>query len=111
MSRAMATFATLTLKGASGKEYSFDVYPNDLKWAAGIACVYYVSKRSDTGSHISIYVGETEDIKDRHLDHHKQECFERHGYNCISIHQERSANARLQTEKDLVKGLKPLCNE
>jgi hypothetical protein len=110
----MAKLGTLTLKGVSGTEYAFDVYPADANWADGIACVYYVSKRTTKadggGTHAAIYIGETEDLKNRHVDHHKQECFERNGYNCISIHHESNASARLRIETDLVKAINPPCN-
>ncbi len=111
----MAKLGTLTLKGASGTAYSFDVYPADTVWNDNVACVYYVSKRTKKpdggGDHAVIYVGQTEDLKTRHEDHHKQQCFERHGYNAISIYQERSERARLQIEADLVRALSPPCND
>ena len=111
----VAKLSTLTLTGASGKEYDFDVYRADANWAEDIACVYYVSKRTvdsnGKGSHSVIYIGETENLKDRHADHHKQKCFEEHGYNCISIHHESNAKARLQIESDLVEALHPPCND
>lgn len=111
----MAKLGTMTLTGASGEKYGFDVYQSDANWADNIACVYYVSKRTvkpeGGGSHTAIYIGETEDLKTRLSDHHKQDCLERHGYNCISIHHESSAKARLQTEEDLVKAIDPPCND
>jgi hypothetical protein len=85
-----------------------------VNWAAGVACVYYVSKRTPKpeggGTHAHIYIGETQDIKDRFANHHCQECFERHGYNCISILQESNAQRRLTIESDLVRALDPPCN-
>jgi hypothetical protein len=101
---------TLELKGASGNTYTFDVYTSNTVWRDGVACVYYVSKRDSEGNHTHLYVGETEDMKDRHLDHHKQQCFERNGYNAISILRESSSNKRLQIEKDLIRALDPPCN-
>lgn len=110
----MAKLGTLNLKGASGKVYEFDVYSADANWKAGIACVYYVSRRTEKNDggfeHAKIYVGETEDMKERHLDHHKQECFVRQKYNSISIHKESNAQSRLRIEKDLVAALDPPCN-
>jgi hypothetical protein len=110
----MPKLATMTLTGASGKTYTFDVYPADANWAEDIACVYYVSKRTKksdgSGTHGAIYIGETEDLENRHVDHHKQECFKNHGYNCISIHHESNPRARIQVEEDLVKALDPPCN-
>jgi predicted GIY-YIG superfamily endonuclease len=102
--------ATLTLKGASGTNYQFAVYTSDTVWNANVACVYYMSKRDNTGTHTKIYVGETGDMKTRHVDHHKQECFDRHGCNAISILQEGNGQRRVQIETDLIKALDPPCN-
>ncbi len=110
----MAKLGTMQLKGASGTAYDFNVYSADANWTDGLACVYYVSKRTAKAAggadHKHIYVGETEDMKERHVDHHKQACFERHGYNAISIHRESNAQAHLRIEADLVRGLDPVCN-
>jgi hypothetical protein len=110
----MAKLGTLQLKGASGTTYGFNVHTADAIWADGLACVYYVSKRTEipggAGDHTAIYVGETEDMKERHLDHHKQECFDRHGCNAISIHRESNAQTRLRIEADLRRALDPPCN-
>jgi hypothetical protein len=110
----MAKLGSLQLKGASGTTYDFSVHTADANWSDGLACVYYVSKRTEKpgggGSHAAIYVGETEDMKARHLDHHKQACFERHGYNAISIHRESSEQTRLKIEADLVRALALPCN-
>jgi hypothetical protein len=100
---------TITHKGSSGNTYEFNVYTSDTEWRNGVACVYYVSKRDSAGNHTHLYVGETEDLKNRHLDHHKQKCFERGGYNCISILMESNATKRLQIERDLVRVLTLPC--
>jgi hypothetical protein len=110
----MAKIGSMRLTGASGMIYEFNVYRADANWIEGLACVYCVSKRTPKsdcgGTHNYIYIGETEDMAARHLDHHKQECFERHGYNAISIHRESDAQTRLRIEADLVKALDPPCN-
>lgn len=110
----MAKLGTLTLKGASGEEYEFDVYPADTTWRDDVACVYYISKRTKksdgTGTHTKIYVGETDDLRERLRNHHKQACFDRNGYNAISIHMDSSSRSRLEIEADLVDALKPPCN-
>jgi hypothetical protein len=111
----VAQIGPLKLTGASGRVYQFTVYSADTVWKDGVACVYYISKRTQKpeggGSHAAIYVGETQDLKNRHLDHHKQQCFERHGYNCISLFIENSSERRLLIEKDLVEAVKPPCND
>ncbi len=110
----MAKLGILTLRGVSGKKYEFNVYDAKVDWQEDIACVYYVSKRevgSDkTGSHTAIYIGETGDLKTRHENHHRQQCFERHGYNCISVHLEPDQSTRLAIETDLIKAYDPPCN-
>ncbi len=63
-----------------------------------------------TGTHSQIYVGETEDLKERMADHHKQSCFESNGYNAISIHRESNHYSRAAVEKDLIDSLNPPCN-
>jgi hypothetical protein len=111
----MTKLGTLKLIGASGQEYSFDVYPSDTDWNDNIACVYYVSKRTrrsnSSGNHTKIYVGETDDIKDRFSSHHKMSCFESHRYNAISILQESGRQKRLDIESDLIDALQPPCND
>jgi hypothetical protein len=106
---------TLELKGASGKMYLFTMYSTDTNWKDNVACVYYISKRTmksgGVGQHSGIYVGESEDLKARHSSHHKQDCFEQHGFNCISILMESSSQARLRIEQDLVRALTLPCND
>lgn len=64
----MAKLGTMQLKGASGTAYDFNVYSADANWTDGLACVYYVSKRTAKAAggadHKHIYVGETEDMKE-----------------------------------------------
>ena len=111
----MTKLGTLTLTGQSGQTYNFDVYPSDASWNSGIACVYYISKRTKksdgTGSHNAIYVGETEDLKDRLANHHKQQCFDSNGYNAVSIHQESNSQSRLSVESDLIASHDLPCND
>ena len=111
----MARLGTMTLTGASGAEYQFNIYSSDASWSEGIDCVYYISDRRekpDGGfSHTSIYVGETQDLKDRLENHHKQDCFDRRNYNAISVHRDGGSAQRLEIEADLVEALKPSCND
>lgn len=110
----MTELGTLTLTGQSGTEYTFDVYPADTDWNPGVACVYYISNRtpkSDGGwTHSAIYIGETNDLRDRLANHHKQACFDRHDYNAISIYQLSDSDDRLIAEDDLITAIDPPCN-
>ena len=110
----MSELGKLPLTGKSGKAYDFVVYSSDTTFNTGIACVYYVSKRTlksrNGATHTAIYVGETEDIKDRLTNHHKQSCFDRNKYNAVSIFKISTQTARSRAEQDLIDGLDPLCN-
>ena len=105
----MAKLGTFTLTGQSGQQYQFDAFPWDTEFEA-TGAVYYVSKRTDAGDHTSIYVGQTGDISERFDNHHKADCFRRHGRNCISGHVDSSETSRLAKEDDLIKALNPPCN-
>jgi excinuclease UvrABC nuclease subunit len=106
--------ADLNLKGISGKEYKFLVYPLGTKFKA-IGGVYYISKRTKNqdgiGSHSPIYVGETSDLSERFDNHHKSSCFDRKNANCISVLINSSEKERLVIEKDLKKNYNPTCND
>ena len=110
----MSKIGTLKLTGESGQTYAFDVYRSDANFNDDIACVYYVSKRTEkqdgTGDHKAIYVGETEDLADRFSNHHKQTCFDDQDYNAISIHKESSEDRRTEIEADLIEAINPPCN-
>jgi len=100
----MAKIADYTITGKSGAEYTFAMYPYPGTWNS-VACVYIITKREvktdGKGYHTSIYVGETEDLKERHSNHHKAHCFEKYGGNCIGILQEKDDQRRLDIETDI----------
>ncbi len=109
----MGKLASITLTGKSGTKYPFDVYPRSDEFKA-LGAVYFMTKRvkdSDgNGNHTFIYVGETGDLSDRPLNHHRTECFDRHGANCVLIHLEGNRTTRLAIEKDLREAYDPPCN-
>lgn len=111
----MAKTGTLVLKGQSGKEYKFEVYDKNTEWGDSFSCVYFISRREvkpdGKGTHHHIYVGETEDLKRRLANHHKQACFNKHKYNSISVRQENMANLKLSIEQDLVDAINPPGND
>ena len=79
----------IILQGASGKKYLFLVYPlgNPLPSSGGI---YFISNRSEKGIHSPIYIGESSNLLERFQNHHKAECFEKKGANCLSIYPDNS---------------------
>jgi len=110
----MAKLADYTVKGKSGQEYKFEVYPKDSSWNE-IPAVYLVTKRTikpdGGGSHTHIYVGQTDNLKTRHASHHKEECFAKHGANCICVFQVSSEQARVAIESDIVAAGGWPCND
>lgn len=97
----MARLSTLNLTGASGREYTFNVYPLNTEFAE-IPAVYAVTKRykrSDgVWAHDVDYVGQTGNLPERFEGHHKADCFRRHGANCVCVHRDTSEASRLAKE-------------
>jgi len=110
----MSSFPTMTIKGLSGKEYTFEVHDFDSNWNS-VPAVYVVTKRVQKNdgkySHSIIYIGQTEDLKARHSSHHKEDCFNRHGANRLCVLREASEKTRLAIESDLVQKHSPPCND
>jgi hypothetical protein len=108
----MAKIEDLELTGASGTRYQFEVYPRNQTFNA-VGAVYAVTKRTlqvGQGIHDVLYIGETGDLSTRFADHHKNDCFDRHGANCICTHVDASEASRLRKEADLVAKYGPICN-
>src|SRR6266436_986834 len=77
----VAKFGTIKLKGASGKSWTFDVWPRDTEFnALGVVYVQSVRTRKADGTrtHRFIYVGQTGDLSHRPLNHHMKGCVDRH---------------------------------
>src|SRR5438445_10852651 len=64
----VAKLGTITLKGASGASWTFDVYPRDTAFRA-VGAVYVQSVRTPKigggGNHQFIYAGQTGDLSNR----------------------------------------------
>lgn len=108
----MSKYGTVTFTGASGSKYEFDAYPISTEFNSGGA-IYFITKRTVSNgkaSHTRIYVGQTKDISERFDDHHKQDCFDKHGANCICVHGDSNESSRLKKESDLIENYDPPCN-
>jgi hypothetical protein len=110
----MAKLGTITLTGQSRTTYAFNVWPREDRFAA-IGAIYFMTLRKEktdgSGTHTFIYVGETGDLSDRPLNHHRQACFDKHRANCVLIHVEENRDKRLEIETDLRKAYDPPCNQ
>lgn len=112
---SMSKVGEWVLTGKSGREYPFVVYTRDTDFKA-LSAIYVMSKRtvkpgSGGGTHYIIYIGQTGDLSDRPLNHHKKACFDREGADHVSIYLvEGGEKKRLEIEADLIEAYDPPCN-
>jgi len=110
----MASLGKITFYGASGKAYVFDIYDLNSSWNE-VPAIYVVTRaHSDadgTIRHAAIYIGQTDNLKQRFSNHHKQSCFNLNRANRLCIIVENSEAARLNAETDLIRGNKTPCND
>src|ERR1017187_5092538 len=85
----MPKISTMGFTGKSGTKYSFNVYPisEEIPDESGI---YIFSKREAKDSvynHTPIYIGMAESFQNRFYNHHKDDCIDKNGANCICLMQ------------------------
>ena len=114
------TDKTVTLVGASGREYVFKLFTfddfNDVKGAFESKAALYVfgQLNEDQTKFTRVYLGETDDLKARFDNHHKEDCIRYHGANCIGICDEeefKDEAKRKAAEKDLLDVMNFPCND
>ena len=111
----MAKLGSITYDGISGKEYSFDIYALPGEWNS-VTGFYLITKRvrdniNGGHTHTLLYVGETDDLKVRMSNHHKQNCFGKNNANCLCWLDESNENRRLSIESDICEKWNPKCND
>ena len=108
---------TLTLKGKSGKEYSFKLSTfdsfDDVKDGFTGHGLYVFTKRSPEGKHNVIYLGMATTLETRFDNHHKKDCIIRNGANCLGVHQMNNSTkeSRKEAESDLLAAYNFPCND
>lgn len=110
----MTKLGTVEFAGKSGNKYSFNAYEWGTAFKKDYGAVYYITKRAKDANgkfeHTKIYVGETGDLSTRFDNHHKQDCFDENGVNCVCIRGEADETTRLEIEADLLGKHEPSCN-
>ncbi len=110
----MSKLGTMKIAGKDGNQYEFALYPVGASFKE-LGGVYVVTKRvpkpGGGGTHTFLYVGETGDLSTRFDNHHKQECFDEGGANCIGVHLDDSEKSRRAKETDLLDGNAWPCND
>lgn len=102
-----------SLKGASGKEYTFGIYSLDTSFKE-VGGVYIFTKRvknENKYSHTNIYIGKTDDLSTRFDNHHKAACINMEGCNCICVMKVDTKKDRTEYETDLLLANNTTCNE
>jgi hypothetical protein len=105
----MAAEDKVTVTGASGAQYEFEVYP----WGTSfkpLGGVYLVLRKEPTGRYTILYIGQTGDLSERFDNHHKENCFTRNGKTHIAVRLEALESRRLTIESDLIRGINTTCN-
>lgn len=105
----MADTPTIDWPGASGKTYTYYIYPWDADLAAK-AGNYCFAKEVSPGKWTPLYFGQTGNFEDRFDGHHKWDCAEKRGATHIHAHLNARESDRLAEESDLVKKWNPPCN-
>lgn len=109
----MGKIADATFKGETG-EYKFEVFSADTSFNS-VGAVYIFTKRTvgsdGTGTHTSLYIGETSSLADRIPNHEKWPCVKKHGGNCICVHRDEGEKSRLNKETDLRAAHATPCND
>jgi hypothetical protein len=108
----MGKIADATFTGASGKKYSFEVYPFGTTFTA-VGAVYAFTVRTVSkgkGTHSFVYIGQTGDLSERFENHHKAKCITKNNPTCICVHGDSNEKSRLDIEADLLAKNTTLCN-
>jgi hypothetical protein len=100
---------TLSIRGDSGAEYNFTLYPWRQPFSP-FGAVYAVLRHDGTSQYSILYLGETADMDQRFDDHHKQRCFDRRGHTHIGVLPEPAPARRQAIAAELIRIHNPPCN-
>ena len=101
---------TYDWKGASGRVYTYNVYPMNTSWN-DVAGNYIYASRTGNGWKAA-YVGQTSSFKIRLPDHNEENCAKRNGATHIHAHTNTNGEtARRSEESDLIAQHQPPCNQ
>ncbi len=106
---------TLNLQGESKQSYSFSLFTIETEFKEGYGGVYVflkgVKKADNTNYNCTpLYIGKTNEFRDRFYDHEKWQEAKKKGFNIIGIYKEGNDSKRLAIEEDLIKSKSPDLN-
>jgi hypothetical protein len=97
--------------GASGNKYKYWIYPinTNFKDSPGN---YIFAKETSPERWSPIYIGETDNLRDRISNHDKMHCVKQHGGTHVHIHNSSSDETlRRAEESNLLANWDPPCNK
>ena len=99
----------LTVYGASRRQYQFEIQPLWDPQPAVPGC-YIFTRRETNGRYTLIYIGETGNLSERLIDHHKWPCITHYKATNLCVHFTESKLGAASIEKDLLENYDTLCN-
>lgn len=100
---------TCTWKGASGKEYEYDIFPIKANWADKPGN-YIFAREISPDQWQALYIGETISFIDELPYHDELSCIESNGATHVHARINPEGQARLDEEEDLRAGIETPCN-
>ena len=97
-------------RGRSNHIYDFALHNMDYDFRDTAACYIFTKARND-GRWAPIYVGQTQNLKERLAAHRSSPCIVRHGatHVCVYTTDMENDQYRRLVERDLLRRLKPAC--
>lgn len=110
----MAAIGTMTVTMASEEAYKFSVYPWDTVFNP-VGAIYVITKCTikpdGNADHLPIYVGYTDDLSACFGNHHRADCFKRHGANCVCVLGIEDEQLRSKIKLYITGQYNPVCND
>lgn len=103
---AFKKMSIIVLNGNSGNHYAFTQYGINSIFPS-VGGVYLITKGWDK----YIYLGQTENLSNRFINHHKKECYDSHGADYIWFLKKEDEEERKFIEKDILERIQFPCNE
>lgn len=88
--------------GASGKKYTYYIWPRHPKIDANQDGNYIYSKLNSDGKWVPVYIGQGDLSVRTTDDHHKTDCIDKKGATHIHMHKNAKKEDRLAEESDLL---------
>lgn len=95
--------------GQSGTKYLYYIHPLNTAFVPKPGNYLY-AKETRPGYWVPVYIGQTDNLRDRLSNHEKEACARHNGATHIHAHASGGETARLAEEADLIARWQPTCN-